>query len=253
MEFLQSVGLLDIVFIVILVVSILLGLLRGAVREVLSLFGLAAAIYLAFKFSDMIAKDYVSQFFEQPRISYVISFVLIIVGTIFAIALVNLLISQLLKASGLSFFNRILGLVFGALRGTVICSILVMVLSFIPGVSQEKWWTESSFAPFFKTIAGKAMGYMPKDVASYVDSTKQTITNVATTANNAASQQSSKGESMRPTTEDKKAVQNILQSIDGSLQETKPAKIQLESSPENSGASQKTEQEKAKLVLESYQ
>ncbi len=90
MDILQTIGLLDLVFIVILVISMLLGLIRGAIREVLSLIGLVASIYLAFKFSDPLAKAYVSRVFEDPRISYIVTFVLIIVATLFAVTLVNL-------------------------------------------------------------------------------------------------------------------------------------------------------------------
>ncbi|MBS9778111.1 MAG: CvpA family protein [Gammaproteobacteria bacterium] len=247
MEFIQSIGFLDIIFIAILAISILLGVIRGAVREVLSLFGLGAAIYLAFNFSDMISKEYVSKFFEQERISYIVSFVLIIIATIFVIALFNLFISQLLKASGLSFLNRMLGLLFGALRGGVISSILAMVISFVPGVEQNKWWQESKLAPFFKSVSAKAMGYVPENVTQYVESTKDTITDV--TSSNSGSNK----RKVKSTANDRKVVDNILQSIDGSLQETKEVEIKLESDQEKAKTEENREQKKAKLILESYQ
>ncbi len=157
MDILQSIGILDIIFIVLLTISILLGLIRGVIREVLSLAGLIASVYLAFTFSDMIANKYVSKFLEDPSISYIVTFVLIIIATLFAVTLVNLFFSQLLKASGLSVLNRILGAIFGVLRGALICSILVMVISFIPGVTAQNWWKNSSLVPVFSQLSKSAI------------------------------------------------------------------------------------------------
>ncbi len=227
MEFLQSVGILDIIFITILSISVLIGLIRGAVREILSLVGLVASIYLAFKYADMVSKEYISQFFEQqPRISYIIAFVIIIVASIFAIALVNLLISQLLKASGLSFIDRFLGLIFGALRGSLFSAILVMIIGFIPGATQEKWWQESKFAPFFQKIANHSADYIPSEVMNYFnkDADKKGESTSSTT---------NKSDTMR------KEVDNVLQSIDNSLQETAP-KLQLETDDKDKNSSKST-------------
>lgn len=169
------VGILDLIFIVILAISILLGLIRGAIREVLSLVGLGASIYLAFKFSDILATTYVAKVFEDPRISYIVTFVLIIVATLFTVTLVNLFFSQLLKASGLSFVNRFFGMLFGVLRGTVICSILVLIIGFVPGITSKQWWQDSSLTPIFKNITKASLKYLPDEVASYFESAKDSV------------------------------------------------------------------------------
>lgn len=262
MEFLQSVGILDIIFIAILTISVLIGLIRGAIREILSLVGLAAAIYCAFRFSDMLSERYISQFFEQqPRISYMIAFVLIIVGVIFVIALVNLFISQLLKASGLSLLNRFFGLLFGVIRGVVICSVLVLVIGFIPGVTQEKWWQDSSLAPIFKKIAQRGFDYMPDKVAGYFESAAQTVGDVTGTkpntqnndTNTPGSDRPVKKETTKPATNPQQGVdvQKILQSIDNSHNDSQSG-IQLESNPPQTAPNNNTQQ-KSELTLESYQ
>lgn len=175
MELIETIGILDIIFIGILVISVVIGLIRGAIREVLSLVGLFLSVYLAFKFSDVLANSYVSKVFESEHISYITSFILIVVGTIFAIALINLLISQLLKASGLSWFDRILGVVFGLIRGGVICVIIVTVLGLLPSVTSSNWWIQSTLAPIFKEVASMGTNYMPESVAKYFDSGKAVL------------------------------------------------------------------------------
>lgn len=179
METLEVIGILDIAFIAILIISVLVGLIRGAVREVLSLVGLAVAVYLAFSFSEMVSKEYLSKFFESPKVSYIVSFILIIVASIFTIALVNLFFSQLLRASGLSFINRFFGMVFGLLRGVLICSIITLILNFVPGLTQSSWYKASSTASVFRSIANQALAYLPKEINDYLDSTKKTVGSVA--------------------------------------------------------------------------
>lgn len=179
METLQNIGILDLVFFVVLGISVALGLVRGAVREVLSLVGLAASVYFAFNFADDFSKDYVSKFIEDPSVSYIVTFVLIIVVTLFAVTLINLFARQLLKASGLSLLNRVAGGVFGILRGAIICSILVMILGFIPGVTSKSWWQSSSLAPFFTRLTKTTFQYLPNEVSNYIGATKDRVNKAA--------------------------------------------------------------------------
>lgn len=252
MELLQTVGVLDIVFIAILAISILIGLIRGAVREVLSLVGLGLAIYLAFNFSEMIAKNYVSQLFEQPRVSYVVAFVLIIVVTIFAVALVNLLISQLLKASGLSLLNRFLGMVFGILRATVICSVITLMLGLIPDVQKKSWWQASTLVPIFQQITQAARQYIPEGVINSISAAGDKINQTASQAVQSAVKSGADGGQQRVVPQgvsQSETTQKVLQSIDASRKESGQTIIELESvsNPDN------TQETDKKPTLESYQ
>ncbi len=214
MDFLQSIGILDLVFIAILVISTVIGLIRGAVREVLSLVGLAISIYLAFKFADVLSNNYISKFFEQqPQISYIIAFIIIIVASIFAIALINILISQLLKVSGLSFVDRFLGLVFGVLRGGLFCAILTMVINFIPGSTQADWWKKSNLAPFFQNVASYSSDYIPDSVKNYFNKDRKNNQSTQTGKDSGA----------------KEEIELVLQSIgEDNTQATQQPDIQLE-------------------------
>ncbi len=172
MEILQNMGIVDLAFITVLAISVLIGLVRGVVREILSLVGLVAAIYCAVSFSEKLSKQYVLSFLENERISYIFTFVVIVVGVLFITTLVNLFFSQLLKASGLSLLNRLLGAVFGVLRGAVICSIVVMVLGFVPGVKSQPWWLTSKMVPTFQNFTQFILKRLPKEVGGYVESAK---------------------------------------------------------------------------------
>ncbi len=250
MDLLQTVGLLDILFIAILAISIIVGLIRGATREILSLVGLGLAVYLAFNFSETLSKNYVSQLFEQPRVSYIVTFVLIIVITIFAVALINLLISQLLKASGLSAFNRFLGMLFGILRGTVICCIITLLLSLIPDVKNNDWWKASVGIPIFQQISDATKRYIPKNILDSLNSTGESISQAASNAisNTGGDKQQHLLPGANQASDN--TTQKILQSIDDSNQEADKPVIELESSSTTDDADKS---DKKILELESYQ
>ncbi len=228
MELLQSIGFLDIIFVTILVISAVIGLIRGAVREVMSLVGLVAAVYFAFKFSDTLSKSYVSKVFEDPQVSYIVAFVLIIILTLFAIAIISSLANKLLSASGLSFVNRFLGLLFGLVRGSIINTILVLIIGFIPGVSNEGWWKQSKLAPIFRNLAQQASGQLPKDLSTYLDSGKKTLNAVGETV---LQIDLDKGAEKTPKTgKENSDIDKILESIQDSNKEAgSEIKIQLES------------------------
>ncbi len=240
MDFLQSIGILDIVFIIILAISTLVGMFRGAVREVLSLVGLAVSIYLAFKFADTLSNNYISQFFEQqPRISYIIAFVIIIVASIFAIALINLLLSQLLKVSGLSFVDRFLGLVFGVLRGGLFCAILTMIINFIPGATQADWWKKSSLAPFFQNIASYSSDYIPDSVKNYFNKDN-------------AGNQVTKNNAENGVEEEIKLVLQSIGDSDNPQKVQKPnIQLEVDSEPEPQKPTESTESTELKIDLQS--
>lgn len=259
MAVLETVGILDLIFSGILLISILVGLIRGAIREVLSLIGLAVAIYLAFTFSETISNQYVSRFFEEPKISYLVSFILIILAAIFTIALINMFFSQLLRASGLSFVNRFMGLVFGAIRGVVICSIIVLVMSFVPGVTQKPWWKASAMVPILQSVTKLTMKYLPDNVSDYLGKTekqvKKTINQVSNDLNQGQSQNKSQntdalGSKMQQIQQAAESTQKILQSISESDKETQRPAIELESATEKNDA--EAAPNKAQLMLESY-
>ncbi len=234
MENIQGVGILDLIFYVILAISILVGLIRGVIREVLSIAGLVVALYLAFTFSDAVSKKYVLQFLEnEPRISYILTFTLIIVATLFAVTLINLFFSQLLKASGLSFVNRFFGIVFGALRGGIICAIIVLVLGFIPGVPDKSWWQASTLVPTLKNLTRSAFKYLPKEVGGYVDSARDSVGRItsdivlpSTSSPNSTTQSQENLHQNRSASSQRV---NRPQSVQNPVQPTQPEKLVLES------------------------
>lgn len=137
-----------------LIISALVGLMRGFLKEVLSLIAWGVALYAAWMFAEPVAKTYVNKVLTDEYIAYVAAFGGIFIGVLFLIGVVNLLISQVLKATGLGFLDRLLGLILGTVRGVLIGALIIFGLKFMVGTpNQLPMWRDSTLAPYFESMA----------------------------------------------------------------------------------------------------
>src|SRR5699024_7809596 len=124
---------------------------RGFIREALSLVTWAAAFIVARLFSPHL-DAYLIKTIEMPSLRMAVAFGLLFVIVLIVGAIVGKLIQLLVKATGLSGTDRVLGMVFGALRGALIVTVLVAL--FRPMVEEDTWWQESRLAPHFVSLEG---------------------------------------------------------------------------------------------------
>ena len=144
----------DYVIVAIVAVSALIGLARGFVREVLSLAIWAIAVMLAVGFSGDVAAALPKRV-EGESLRFVTAFALVFVGTLVVGAIVQWLVMRLVETTGLSGTDRLLGLVFGALRGAVVCVVAVIALR--PFVSEHQWWHASRAIPVLSSFESDLM------------------------------------------------------------------------------------------------
>jgi membrane protein required for colicin V production len=141
----------DIVITGIIIFSALLSLLRGFVREALSLFGWLVSFWLAVTFAGDLAESFLSGI-SVPSLRVAVAFTIIFVLILVIMTLINKLASQLIKKSGLTGPDRMIGMIFGALRGVLIVSVLVFLAGFT-AMPQDAWWQESIFIDVFHEFA----------------------------------------------------------------------------------------------------
>jgi len=140
---------IDYVILGIMAISALIGLVRGFVREVLSLAVWILAIVLSLAFADRIAPD-LSRFIALPSMQYVSAFALIFVATLIVGAIVQWLVARLVQSTGLSGTDRLVGVVFGGLRGAVVC--IVAAIALRPFLADQAWWQASTVLPALHTF-----------------------------------------------------------------------------------------------------
>jgi membrane protein required for colicin V production len=150
---------LDWAVVAVLGASILLGLLRGFMREMISLAGWIAGIWLAFRFATAIGAS-VPLGQEWPLARTAVVAVLIVVCCVFAAALVGWLLRELIKAAKLSAADRTLGGLFGLARGLLIVGLAVFLVR-DTALYQEPLWRDSLVLPRIEAALAFALRQFP--------------------------------------------------------------------------------------------
>jgi membrane protein required for colicin V production len=132
---------IDWVIIVLIAVSTLISLKRGFVKEALSLVTWVAAFILARTFHPQM-QSLLESTVETPLVRLVAAFAILFFGTLIVGAIINNMIGHLVRATGLSATDRVLGMGFGLLRGVVVVIVAIAFTRYTP-LSQDTWWRES--------------------------------------------------------------------------------------------------------------
>jgi len=167
-----SLNFIDIAVVSILVLSTLVGVLRGFIREMLSLAAWAIAGIVTLNFIDN-ANAIVSQSIESKPISYAVSGIGLFIIVLILCAILNAIIIKLVRIGGLAGVDRSAGLLFGILRGGFIVSLCFLAFTMVlAGDSEDifkeakypKWLEEAHAFSGLKTgaeaLADAAPGYV---------------------------------------------------------------------------------------------
>ena len=154
---------LDVVILVIIAISAVISLFRGFFREAVSLATWVLAFWVAIGFSDKL-DPLLKSMIESPAARLAVAFGTLFLATLIVGALVNYLIGQLVRKTGLGGTDRMLGVLFGVARGVVLVGVLVL-MGGIPHLSREAWWQESMLMPHFQEMAIWMREFLPADVA----------------------------------------------------------------------------------------
>ncbi len=135
---------LDYAFLGVIGISVVIGLIRGFVREVISVLVWVAAFWLAIRYSGQVA-SLLSPWLASGMLRLGVAFAVLFIGTLLVGALISFLARSLVGRTGLSGTDRVLGLVFGALRGGLLVGLVVLGAG-LTAVPQQNWWQGSIIA-----------------------------------------------------------------------------------------------------------
>ena len=141
----------DWAIIAIIAVSALISLSRGFVKEALSLLTWIIAGAVAWMFGGGLSQ-YLESYIQTPSARVIAGCAILFVATLLVGAMINFLIGELIRVTGLSGTDRFLGMAFGAARGALLVVVGVGLLSLGP-VQQDQWWQESRLVPQFLLVA----------------------------------------------------------------------------------------------------
>ena len=132
----------------IIVISTLMSIRRGFVKEALSLCTLVAAAIIARMFASQVSTLLVNMI-EMPSVRMGVSYASLFFGALIVGGLINRLLSEVVKFSGLSGMDRFFGMFFGLARGGLIILVVTAVLHYLVPVQEDNWWAESVLIPHF--------------------------------------------------------------------------------------------------------
>ncbi|MBC8211695.1 MAG: CvpA family protein [Gammaproteobacteria bacterium] len=153
----------DIAILAVILISTLISLVRGFVKESISLATWIIAGFIAITYY-LVLSDYLLPYIDSPTISQAAAFATLFISTLIVGAIINYMVSQLVSKTGLSGTDKMLGMIFGAARGVLIISMIVLFAGLTP-MPSESWWQQSIMVEHFREIALWIQEWMPQDLA----------------------------------------------------------------------------------------
>jgi len=142
----------DWVIIVVLVISTLLSLWRGFGREAISLAGWVAAFVIANMLGSQMASA-LSGLISNITGRYVAAYAILFVGTLIMATVLARVAAQLIRFTGLTLLDRLLGTVFGFARGVILVLVFVFVLRQLVPPRDLQWLHHSQLMPHLDMLA----------------------------------------------------------------------------------------------------
>jgi len=157
----MSVTLLDGLVLVIILISALLAMLRGFVREVLSIASWVAAAAAAYLFYDDLL-PLVRQYISNEYVSLGVTIGGIFLVTLIIVSIITMKISDYVIDSKVGILDRTLGFVFGAARGLLLIVVAMLFFNFlVPPAQQPGWVAQSRSKPMLDNLGTQLVAALP--------------------------------------------------------------------------------------------
>lgn len=150
----------------LIIVSALIGLFRGFIKEAFALLTWVVASGVGMHYSRdfaVLLQDSIS----QPSARVAAAFVILFFMTLILGSLISFILNQLIEKTGLTGTDRLLGMLFGIIRGAVLVAILVMLGGITP-LPEDPWWQQSLLIPPFQSLAIWLKDHIPSELTGYI-------------------------------------------------------------------------------------
>lgn len=147
-------------------ISIVVSIMRGAIKEMLAIFGWVAAFYVAKSYSPLLA-PLLPQDIPTEALKTLAAFLILLIAVLFISSLLSIAISGIVSKIGLGWLNRFLGVLFGFIKGLLIVCVLVF-LAGLTSLPKEKMWTDAMFSAPLEVLVKAALPWLPDSVTKHV-------------------------------------------------------------------------------------
>jgi membrane protein required for colicin V production len=157
----------DYVIMAIVGISAVRGLIRGFIKEAFALVLWVVAVWVGVEYSHDVA-GLLQRLVSTSSARIAIAFAMLFFATLILGGLISFLLRQWIAKTGLTGSDRLLGMLFGIVRGAVLVCILVM-LAGITSLPKDPWWKQSVLIPPFQTLTVWLKVHMPAGLTDYVN------------------------------------------------------------------------------------
>ena len=162
----QAISAVDWILLAVLGLSLLLGMWRGIVQEVLSLAGWVAAFYVSQMYAPM-AAAWLPMDGSSQMLRYAAGFVVVFIAVLVATVLVSWVVKKLVSAVGLGPLDRLLGSLFGLMRGVVILLAVTVFVGMTP-MRDTDGWKQAQGAQWLQQFLHVLKPVLPADFGKYL-------------------------------------------------------------------------------------
>ena len=156
----------DYTVLAIVGISILLGVLRGLVREALNLVAWVAAFWVANAYTVEVA-PLLPEAIPSESLRFFAAFVALFLGTLLLMSLVTIALAELVKTLKLGVYDKGLGAMFGLLRGLLI-TLIVVLLAGMTSLPHQGFWRNAMFSAPLEAFAADVKPWLPEGLAKRI-------------------------------------------------------------------------------------
>src|SRR3989454_12504485 len=164
----MPITILDLVLLGVMLISGLLAMVRGFMREILSIAAWgAAALATLYSFSKLLptAKTY----FNNDTVASIVVVAGVFVGTLIVVSVITVRISDMILDSRIGALDRTLGFLFGLARGLLIVVVAFLFFSWlVPERSQPEWIRGAKSRVVLQGTGDWLMSMLPEDLVATI-------------------------------------------------------------------------------------
>jgi membrane protein required for colicin V production len=157
----------DLAIVAVIALSALFAFARGIIRELIALGTWVAGFIAAIAYAGSLAGLF-SSLNMSPEARQALAFVLILLAVLIVGAIIARALAGLIRAIGLGFMDRMLGLVFGVARGLIVVVAFALVAG-ITTLPKRDWWQNSALGAPLAQAALSLKPYLPRAWADLLD------------------------------------------------------------------------------------
>ncbi|WP_137937846.1 CvpA family protein [Chitinivorax sp. B] len=146
--------------------SVLLSVMRGLLRELMALASWVVAFFVARNYTTEVT-PLLPDSIPSEELKLLAGFLGLFLGSLLIMTLLTIALAEVIKVVGLSGADRVLGAIFGLVRGCFIVVVLVL-LAGLTSLPREPMWKNAMFSPVFEAVALAVKSWLPDGLAKHI-------------------------------------------------------------------------------------